>query len=310
MKLFGKSALLFCASVAITLSANASVFTLGEMLLKPISIKSKIVKEGVSGASVTTLKDSIRTSVVSLKHGYPDLSTALADIKNRANREDQAKIGRVMAALKMSHKDVEGETFRDVVNDLAYIASVYGEQSAKVLNCSYCKADELATLGFSNNLVKVADSNLMRVVQRVPKTPAGVTRYISRLSRNNNIKDASRYLNSSERRSYAIFLSFSEQRAKKEYREFFNAVAKFSKGNSREVTMVGPRAKNSFWKIIDGKFSPERAAKLAKAIDEAANKPVSQREDAFFKELYKVSDKTPETLSSIEELKSKKCFFK
>lgn len=310
MKLLGKSAVVICATFALSLSANASVFTLGELLLKPVSIKKKIVNEGVSGASVTTLKDSIRNSVVSLKHGYPDLKTALNDIKSSAIAEDKAKIGRIQAALKMSPDAVKGETFKDIVNDLAHIASVYGNQSSNVINCSYCRADELANLGYTTNVVKVADNNLLKVVKKVPKAPAQVTRYISRLSRSSKIKDVSRYLDSNERKSYAIFLGFSEKGAKKEYRDFFSAVRKFSSDKNGDVFLAGPRAKNSFWQVIDGKFSPQRAAKLTKAIEEAAKKPLAKREDEFYKQLYKVSDKTPETANSIEELKAKKCFFK
>ena len=310
MKFMGRSMLALYAFVAISGSTYASIFTFGELLLKPVSIKSKIVKEGVSGGSITSLKDSIHNSVASLSHGHVSLSDGLAAVKADATKEDAAKIGRIQAALKMNHDSVTGQEFKDIVNDLAYIASVYGEDSSKLLNCSYCKSDQLATLGFKSNITVIADPSLKRLVSRLPKSSTAISRYISKMSRKGNAKDISRYLDSGDRKTLALFFSFNDRGAKKEYKQFYEAVAKYNSDKSGNVTFAGPTAKATFWKIIDGKFSPQRAAKLAKAINEAAKKPVSKREDEFYKQLYKISDKTPETANSIEELKAKKCFFK
>lgn len=310
MKFTGKSLVILCAFTALTSNTFASVFTFGELLLKPVSIKSKIVKEGVSGASVTSLKQSIDNSISSITGNNVSLREGLASLKVKVPAEDSAKIGRIMAAIDMPHDAINGQRFKDIINDLAYISSVYGSRTDNILNCAFCRSDQLASLGFKSKVVTIADPNLKKLASRLPYESLALNRKIATMSRNSRIKDVSRYLDKSERRVLALFLSFNDRGVKKEYKDFFEAVTKFNSAKNGEVVLAGPTAKSQFWKVIDGKFSPDRAARLAQAISEASKKPVSQRENEFYAQLLKLSDKTPEAKASIEELRAKKCFFK
>ena len=168
----------------------------------------------------------------------------------------------------------------------------------------------MAGLGYKAKVVKISDPNIKKIVSRLPSSSFLLNRSIAKLSKKNDLKDFSRYLDKDDRKVLAVFLSFNNRGVIKEYKDFYDAVIKFSSNNQGQTVLAGPTARSSFWKVIDGKFSPQRAKKLTEAISNAARKPAAQREDEFYKQLYKLSDKTPESSASIEELKTKKCFFK
>lgn len=310
MKLIGRGLTALFLCVFLAHSVSASVFSFGELLLRPVLIKSKVIKEGISGASITSLKNSIEYSVRTIAQDHSSLKEGLETILSKASREDKDKVQRIISSLDAPTDSISGERFKAIANDLAYLASAYGTHADDILSCSICKTDQLASLGYKSKIVKVSDPSLKRMMVRLPKGQDALNRYIGQKSRSLKVKDVTRYLDKADRKTLALFLSFNNRGAKKEYAEFYQAVAKYSSDSNGRALFAGPGSSNHLWKVIDGKFSPEKAQKLATAINEASRVPASKREDAFFDQLYKVSDKTPETKAKIEELKKKKCLFK
>jgi hypothetical protein len=295
------------AMLCLTLSVNASVFKLADVLVNSVELKRKIVQEGISGPSINRLKSYIDTSVESLTNESFDLVAAVRAL--RVTGPDADKKARLLRTLRQDASAIKNEEFIDSVNDLIFLADRYGVRSSSTLSCSVCVTDQLGELGVTTSIRKVGGKDLTKHLKRIPKSPRSLVLFNKKLARKLKVEDEFKYLKENEYKAMAFFLQIADK-SDGSFKKLSKSILDFNKQGGK-VHLAGPKANSKLWKIFTTTLSEEKANRFADVISLASKqKTPAERKAMFYKELERLAGKSDDKLDKVETIKSKDCFFK
>jgi hypothetical protein len=185
------------------------------------------------------------------------------------------------------------------------------------LACSACVSDVLSSKGFLFSYEQVTDKATSYILKNViPTGPAKLSQFIkNRMSRLGHKNSSSMYklLNSSDEKSFALFLSIPEHGTPAQ-KELFSAIEEYSKRPSGKVEFFDQDNYHSFWKLYNSDLNEAELQGWAKILKEATKEAnelgESSKQAAFYRYFEKRVAKDPSLAPHLETLKKKNCYFK
>lgn len=305
-----------------TAETHKSIGTVGiravDVFLNKAGLRAAIKKVGLSGNSASQVERVARLAIKNLAGTEnPSRQAFLRELSLINSGVDARVKNKMLLIFRKSEKDMTPDDFVNAINSLVYLAGRHGVDNSLALACSACVSDVLSNKGFLFSYEQVTDKTTSFILKNViPSNPTKLNQFIkNRMSRLGHKSSArmSRLLNSSNEKSFALFLSIPEHGTPAQ-KELFKAIEEFSKKADGSVEFFDQENYHTFWRLYTTDLNEAEllgwSKILKEASQEASEKGEKSKQAAFYRYFERKVAEDPSLAPHLDTLKKKNCYFK
>lgn len=304
----------FCFFFISSVVHSSLVPKLAEIFVDKIRLKRALVQIGLDGQASSLLVSGVDNAFRALGIQYlsgADLIRSLHKIE--AKGEGLHLKNRLLLALSDDVKNVDPDSFRNLINEILLFSTQYGKNREYFLSCSVCVDNSLRKEGFFYTLEKIKSPQIKLAMKRFPSSVRGRYEYLATASRGmGSYQGAMEKLEESDRVGLGVMFELKKIGTPSEV-SLVNEIIEFSKNVKGEVDLYKNESKHRLWQLFNANLSPAQTSLWAQYLGEVNQTyrkwPTKNRREIFFAGLNKRADGDGEKLSKVERVQENGCFF-